>query len=164
MSVLTVKWVPQNGYRQHLHPQGDSQLLSLSLGGSLRSSVCLTQAPFKLLPLHWGLEHVKLLIAESLFPLALRYVSPVGLKARCSEGLLSWGKTPGLGSLMWGSDPLLLGENYAIVIIFPFVGCTPGGVGLDYTMSLPLPLILFWFLLKIFSCGKSFLLVFRSFS
>lgn len=39
-----------------------------------------------------------------------------------------------------------------------------GSVGLDYTSSLPFLLILLWFLLHDFSCGKSFLLVFRLFS
>ena len=61
-------------------------------------------------------------------------------------------------------DTLLLGKTSATVIILPSVGRLPRDVSLDYTTSLPFLPILLWVLLYIFSCGKSFLLVFRLFS
>ena len=36
---------------------------------------------------------------------------------------------------MQGSDPLLLGEISAVVIILTFVGHPPGGMGLDYSTT-----------------------------
>lgn len=47
------------------------------------------------------------------------------------------------------------------LFILMFVGHSPGGLGLDYSMSLLLP-ISSWFLLYIFTCRGSFLLVFMS--
>ena len=58
---------------------------------------------------------------------------------------------------MWILDPWLIGEKLCNVIISQCVG-------LDYTVFLPLLPVLLWFLLYIFGSGKSFLLVFRSFS
>ena len=52
--------------------------------------------------------------------------------------------------------PCFLGRTTAIVIIILFMGCLPGGFGLDYTMSVPLQPILLWFLPYIFICRKSF--------
>ena len=69
---------------------------------------------------------------------------------------------PGWGA-QYGSQTLhSLGRTSAIVIILPFVGRLPGGVGIDYTafhLSAHLIVVLY-----IFSCGKAFLLVFGSFS
>ena len=51
---------------------------------------------------------------ESLFPIALwlsHTQAPLALRARHYRNLSSWCRAHGLGSLMWGSDPLLLGEN-----------------------------------------------------
>ena len=63
-----------------------------------------------------------------------------------------------------GLRPLYsLGRTSLIVIILPFVVRLPGGIGLDYTVSPPL-LLVSWFLHFIFSCRRSFLLVFMSFS
>ena len=33
-------------------------------------------------------------------------------KAKCSEGLSSWCRIPRLGSLVWGSDPLVCGDEH----------------------------------------------------
>ena len=56
-----------------------------------------------------------------------------------------------------------LGRTFTIVVIFPFVGCLPGTVGLDYIISLPLLPTWLWFVF-IFSCGKSSLVVISWFS
>ena len=69
----------------------------------------------------------------------------LAFQVKCSGCSSSWHKTPGLGILMWCSDPSLL------VIIFLFVG-----LGLDYNMTPPLLPVSLWFFLCIFSC-RSFL-------
>ena len=133
--------------------------------------VGLTQAPFKLLPLlGLGLCEVlrmpcKNTISISQSPLAPCTEARLAFKARHlgqGEGLvfqvqsLSWGA--GYGPRM--TCPL--GRRYAIEIIL-FVGYLSRGMGLDYTMFLPLLPIALWFLLYIFTYRKFFLLVFRSF-
>ena len=72
---------------------------------------------------------------------------------------------PGWGA-WWGlKTPHSLRRTSAIVIILPFVGLPPRGVGLDYTVSLPLLPVSLWFLLYIFCCRKSFFFArFQSFS
>ena len=67
-----------------------------------------------------------------------------------------------MGSLIWGSDLLLLRENHfsPVVITLPLVGCLARGVGLGGTDLLT---VSSWFPLYIFSCGKSLLLVFMLF-
>ena len=76
---------------------------------------------------------------------------------------------PGAGPPGWeawcrAQTPHSSGRTSAVVIILPFVGCLPGGCGSDHRVSLPSLTISLWLLLCIFSCGKSFLLVFRLFS
>ena len=71
---------------------------------------------------------------------------------------------PGAGLLSWGAlygaqIPTSLGRTSVIVIILPFVD-----IGLDYTTCPPHLLILFWFLLYIFHCRRSFVLVLWSVS
>ena len=103
-------------------------------------------------------------VSLSCSTLALPYANPTGLQSKMFWGLNFLVRDPGLGSLMWGLDPSLLGENL-YNCDYPFACESPTwGCGLDYTMSLPLLPILLWLLLYNFSCGKSFLLVFRSFS
>ena len=143
----------------------------VSLGGSLRSASGSDPGSFQITVSALRLKVceicVHLLRVKSLFPTALWFSHTqaiLAFKARPSESSSSWHRTPRLESPMWGSGPLLLGRTPAIVIILPFVGCLPGGMGLDCTVSLSLLPISLWFLLYIFSCGKSFLLVLRSFS
>ena len=95
-------------------------------------------------------------------PLALLYASPASLQCQMFCRLVfplkgPWARRPkvGLAPLIPWREPLLL------LIILPFVGHLSGGMGLEYTISLPLLPILLWFLLYIISYGKSFLLVFR---
>ena len=58
-------------------------------------------------------------------------------------------------------DPSLLGKNICNCVYPRVCGLPAGGVGLDHRSPPLLPVS--WFLLYIFSCRKSFLLVFRSF-
>ena len=124
----------------------------------------MTQAPFKLLPLHWKSEPVEYCVhlwsAEAPFPtfLALLYGSPILVfKTRHSGGLSFWYRNPGLGSLMWDSDPSLLGR------FLPLVDHLPRAVGLECTVHTPfLPsycgsfLELLW---KLFSATLQFVLI-----
>lgn len=65
----------------------------------------------------------------------------------------------GLGALYGAQIPTSLGRTSVIVIILPFVD-----IGLDYTTCPPHLLNLFWFLLYIFHCRRSFVLVLWSVS
>ena len=99
-------------------PRGSSSCL-LPLWEALQDQqVGLTWGPFKLLPLHWVLEHVGFCVSsirlESLFPTVLwlsHIQAPLAFKARYSGAPPSQCKTPGPRNMMWGSDPLLLEEN-----------------------------------------------------
>ena len=132
--------------------------------------VSLSQATFKLLSVR-DLGTCEILHAPfksrvyvSCSPLALPYASPTGLQSQHSGGLSSQCRTPGLRSLIWGPELSLLGENPCSCDYTLVCGMPTGGVGLDYTVSPPLLPVSLWFLLYIFSCEKSFLLVFRSVS
>ena len=98
-------------------------------------------------------------------PLGLLKVSPTGLQSYISWGLVflmqdSLAEVPDMELGLFA-----LGENLsAIVIILLFVGSPPRSMGLDYTASMPLLLILLCFLPYRIGCRRSFLLVFCSFS
>ena len=102
----------------------------------------LTQAPFKLLLFPWALERVRFCVCPlgvesvSHSPPAPLNLSPASLQSQTFSRLVSWHRTPGLGSLMWGLDPLLPGENLCNCILL-FVDCPLRGMCLDYTMTLP---------------------------
>ena len=72
--------------------------------------------------------------------------------------------TPSLGHLIYSSDNLLLGEDLYGYNILPFVGLWHLGLCSAYFAVWPFLPILPRFLFCVFSCGKSFLLVFRSLS
>ena len=85
------------------------------------------------------------------------------------ESKLSW---PSMLYVLWaclssagvsGCRACSWGSTSGIVII-PFVGCLPQVMGLNCTGSPLFPSTLLWFLLYIFSCRRSFLLVFWSLS
>lgn len=69
------------------------------------------------------------------------------LKSRHSGSSSSWCTTPGLGSPLWGSNPLLLKENLCSCDYLTLCGLPTHRCGLDYTTSLPLLSISSWFLL-----------------
>ena len=87
----------------------------------------------------------------------------LAFKARYSGGSSSQCNILGWGAQCGALTPRSLGRTCEVVNTLLFVGRLPWGVGFDYTMSPPLLRIALWFLLYIFKCGKSFLLVFRSF-
>ena len=126
-------------------------MLSASLGGSARSASGFYLGFFQITASVLGLGVCEILCAPfkggvslSYSPLALLYSSPAGLQSH-----MFWG-------VVFPVQDLRLGRTSAIVILFPFVGCLPGSVGLDYTMSVSLLPISLWFLLYIFSCGNLF--------
>lgn len=99
-------------------------------------------------------------------PLALLHTSPLkdDLQSQIFGGHIFPVQDTLDGEPNTGFDASLLGENSANVIILLFVGCLSREVGLDYIMSLPLLPISLYFVFHIFSCRKSFMLVFRSFA
>ena len=139
--ALMVVTALQNSCHQHLCPQGKPHLPPPFREVPQDQQVGLTQAPFKLLPLGWISEHVRFYMSplreESMFPTALwlsHTSAPPAFKARSSGGLSSWCWTPRLGSLMWGSDHSLLGENLCSCDYPPICGLPTWGVGLTYTL------------------------------
>lgn len=102
--VHVVECVPQNGCLQCLCPQVSSRYL-LSVQEALEDQqLSLTQAPFRLLPLPWVLEHVRFCVhplgvkSVSHILLGLSEVSPTGLQGKSvlqsflpSQGPLGWG-------------------------------------------------------------------------
>ena len=68
--------------------------------------------------------------AESLFPIPLRLFclqAPLAFKVRHSGGLSPCCRTPRLGSPIWGSDPLLFGENLCDCVYPPTCGSPSQG-------------------------------------
>ena len=94
-----------------------------------------------------------------------------GLPFSSREDLSDPGTKPASPSLQVDSfiteplpKPMLLGKISVIVLILPLVGCLPGGWALIVPCISAPPTHLVWSFLYTFCCGKSFLLVFRSFS
>lgn len=136
ISILMEVQVPRNGFHHHLYPQGSPRCLLLLWEALQDHQVGIIQSPFKLLPLHWDLEHVRFCLhflrVESLFLTALCLFCmsvPLAFKARHSWASSFCCKTPGLRSLMSSSDPLLFGENLFHCDYPPICGSTPEVVG-----------------------------------
>lgn len=161
----------QNGCHHHLSSQAVSMSCFYCWGGGGGGEsgfnhwqVCLTQASFKLLSLHWNLEQVKFCIRrlrlESLFPIALKFScvqAPMALNSRflgCSSFQCKAPRveTPDVGLRCFSpyGEPLQLWLHSHL-----WVACLKESMDLDNTISVPPSLWFFY----IFSCGRSFLLV-----
>ena len=99
LKIAAVSIYVSRGYPSGFLPLQDQQMY-------------LTQASFKLLPLHWNSEHVRFCVCplkvESLCPTDFwisHMQALLAFKARRSGVLSCWCRTPGLGTLMWGSYP-----------------------------------------------------------
>lgn len=124
--VLVVEQNPQKAAASVFVHRG-SPGCCLLLWEPPRSASRFGQDPFKLLPLCWKLECVRFCIC----PLRAEAVS-----YSLSALLYVNRRTTGLGSPMWGVDPLLLGgEPLQFVIIFLFVGHLAWVVDPDYTLA-----------------------------
>lgn len=77
-----------------------------------------------------------------------------GLQRQIFSGIIFPVQESRLGSPVWGCDSLLLGENLWSCEYPPVCGSLTLNMGFGFTVSTP-PTHL-WFLLSIFSCGKSF--------
>ena len=143
-------YVPKVGHSHLPLPQENPQDQQVGLA---HASIKLLLLPLVLVCVRFCVHPLRV---KSISPIPVRLLnlSPAGLQNQMSRGLCSWCRTPGLGSLTWGSELSLLWENLCNIIILQFVGCPPRGMGLDYITSLH---ILLWFLLYIFSC-RSFLI------
>ena len=166
--VITVEWAPQNGCCQCLHSQGGLSCL-LPLQGSLQDlQVGVTQDPFKLLLLHWDSECVRRCACP--FRADLSFLqpscSPKHKPFWFSKPDVLGAHLPNAGLLGLGAHvgvKTIFGEKLYNLIFLLFVDHQPRLVGPDYIMSLLL-LPFLCFHLYVFSCTKSFLLVFKSFS
>ena len=164
-SVFLADKIPEMASASIYVPRGSFHCLLLLQEALQDQQMGMTQAPFRLLTLPWVLEHVRFCMhsftVESLFyrPLALMYMA---FKVSHSGGS-SLCRSLELGSQMWDLDPSLPWENSHNCDYPSLCELPPASVGFDYTASPLLLPILWWFLLYIFNCEKSFLLVFRSF-
>ena len=127
--------------------------------------------PFGSLPLCWHLGACKNLhvpCKEGLCcpqPCGSCTQAPLAFVARCSEYLSSQCRTSRLGSLAWGLPPHAQGRTSPVVMILAFLLLlTPGRQVLTEATLCPLYKVSFWVCLYTFSSGRSFPLVFRSFS
>lgn len=166
----------QNGSFQHcVSSRQITKIAACSVSVSMGSPSCLLPLQealqsqqvglkplsFKVLVLRWNSEQVS-------FCLLRREAHPVlQLSQKCSKpGVLGAYFTqvelPGWRVSIWVLYPSLLRRTSWLFFPLP-VSHYSRGMGPYWTMSLPLPLISLW-LLCIFGCGKSFLLVFWSFS
>ena len=149
INIHVVEGAPKNGCYQWICPQGEPLLNptpSLHLQEAPQDKqVGLAQAPIKLLLLPWVLEHERF-CAHHLSEVAFPH-SPVGLpklSPASSQGQWLWEliflvQTPGLRSLMQGSELSLLWESLCNIIIIQSVGHPPGHMGFHYITS---PLLL----------------------
>ena len=170
-SVLMVENAPQNGCHQHLCPQGESPLPPVSWEGSLRSASDSDPVSFQITASVLGFRTCEIMhtpikskVSVSCNSLAFLHTSPAGFQSQIFRGLIfpvqdPWAGKPSVGP----QTSCSLRRTSAIVIIFLLVGHLSRGVGLDYAKSLSLIPISLLFLLYTFSCGKSFLLIFKSF-
>ena len=133
MVLASTGGAPQNGCHQRLHPHGQSLLPPGSPGGSSRSASGSDPGTFQITASAWGLGACEILCAPfksriCLFshPVLLN-VSPTGFQTQTFWGTCQC-RPPGLGSLMWGLVPSLLGEelydcNYPLICGLLTQGC-----------------------------------------
>ena len=123
-----------------------------SIGGSPRSTNGCDPGSFQSTASALGFGPCEILflsftsgVSVSYSPPALLYTSPTGLQNqtfwKLHAELLSWGARCG------ARTPSSMGRTSATMIILPFVGHLPRGMGPDHTVSLPLLSISLWFLL-----------------
>ena len=157
-NVVVVEQAPQNDYV----PWGSTSRL-LPLREALQDQqVCLTQTSFKWLHLPseswsvWDVVHP--VRVESIYhsALTLLKVGPTAFQSQIFWGFIFLLQDPREPD--GGSDPSLLEENFCCCNYPPICGTPTQGMGLNYTVSLPLLPVSLWFLLYIFCCGRSFFL------
>ena len=152
---------PPSAYCQCLYPQGEVQLPPPSLGGSPRSAAASDPGCFQIIASALGPGACEILYAPlrvestSHGPLTLPKLSPASSQGQWLWGLIFLVQTPGLRSLMQGSELSLLWENLYTVVIHHFVGCPPGFW--DFIKDLPFLPVSVWFLLYVFNCRRSLL-------
>ena len=129
-------------------------------GGVSKFSMWVWQPPFKWLPLCWDVGCMRLFMhhwrgeSASYSLLVLLYARSAGLQSQIFSGIIFPVQESRLGNPVWGCDSLLLGENLWSCEYPPVCGSLTLNMGFGFIVSTP-PTHL-WFLLSIFSCGKSF--------
>ena len=149
-----VVWVPQNCWYQHLYPQEESQLPPFFMGGSLRSTGRSDPGFFSSYCLCVGSQSVSdfacaLWNQDLLHPFGFPVSKPHWPSSQTFWGLL--GAEPlGWETFCRAWAPHSLGRNPVIVIVLLLGGHLSGGVGFDYTASLPLlPILLHPFFMSL---------------
>ena len=164
--IIVREWAPPNGYCQGLYHQGESQLPPASLRGSVRSASGSDPGFFQTAVSALELRTCEILhtpfksgVSVSC-PLSLLNIALLVFKARHSDDSSSWCRNPGLGSLMWlrpltpwGGPPKLWYSSSLWVANLEV-----------WVLTIPHFYSSYLFHFFVFSCGKSLLLVFRSFS
>ena len=139
LASTCVFMVEQKWLLQHLCHQRESQLLPASPGDSLRSASGSDPGFFQITGSVLELKAYEVLhspfksrVSVSYSPPALSYASSSGLQYQIFWGLIfpvqdTKGGDPdvGLGTLMWGSEPSLLGENLCTGDYPPICGSSP---------------------------------------
>lgn len=147
---------------QRLCPQSESSLPPALPDALQDQQVGVTLAPSKLLPLLWGLEHVRCCVRHlgresvSRRRQALLYAGRQR-KVHCFRSSLAC-KSPGRGRRGWAGTPSPSGASLHLRC-YSRDGHLPGGTGLAYTASLPFLLISLRVLVSSVM-GKPFLIVF----
>ena len=145
INVLMVNKLPKTDCYKCLCPQSEPHLPFTSPGSSPRLAGGSDPGFFQITVSTLGPEACEILCmpfkSGVYFPQTscspeskLHWPSKPNVPRACLLGA----EAPRLGRLMWGLDSLLLGENFCNCIFLLVVGCSPGGMGLDYSTSLPL--------------------------
>ena len=128
-SVILVEQAPKHGSCQCLCPKSELQLSPSTPGGSPRSSGGSDPGSFQVTasaldPGAGEILCVTFTNRVSIFysPLAFLKVSPTGLQSQAFWGLVFLVQDPRLGSLMWNSDPSLLGKKLCNCYYPPICG------------------------------------------
>ena len=118
LSILVVERAPQISDASTYVPRVSSSCLLLLQKALQDQQRGLTQAPFNLLALHWVSAHVRLCVCVlQEWNICFLQTSTSSVCKPCQpsrsqiSGVSSWCRTPGLGSLTQGLDPLYFGQN-----------------------------------------------------
>lgn len=163
--ISTIEWAPPDVCCQCLCPQGESLLPPSSMTGSLRATSGSDPDSFQTTASVLGLRMCESLRMPFKSGVCFLWTSRSPICKPC------WMSKPGilvqaldLGSQMWNTA-LAPGGELPQLCFSSYLWATELDVG-EFWLYCPLTFlhILLWLLLCVFSCGKSFLLVFKLFS
>ena len=141
--VFMVEQAPQNSCHHGLCPQDELHLPPAFPRGFLRSAGRSDPGYFHITAFVLDLGACEILCASfkngvsiSYRPLALPKSTPHWpSKPNILGSFLPSAEPLGWGAQCGAQTPCSLGRTCAVIIILPFVGCPPPGMGLDFTIS-----------------------------